>query len=50
METSLTTENSEAVSPVGVLEAALPVPCCPPQSLALRRAHSGNPLSERAMP
>lgn len=50
METSLTMENSEAVSPMRALGAPLPVPCCPPQSLALRRAHSGNPLSERAMP
>lgn len=47
MVTSLTTENSEAVFPVRGLGVALPGPCCPPQSLALPRAHSGNVLSER---
>lgn len=43
METSLTTENSGAVSPARALGAALPAPCCPPRHLALTRAHSGNP-------
>lgn len=43
METSLTTENSEAVSLVRALGAALLAPGCPPQSLALPRAHSRNP-------
>ena len=43
VETSLATENSEAVSPVGALGAALPAPGCPPQYLALTRARSANP-------
>lgn len=50
METSLTTENSEAVSPVRALGAASPALCGPPQSSALTRAHSGSPCSESAMP
>lgn len=50
METSLTTENSEAVSPVRALGAASPALCGPPQSSALTRAQSGSPCSESAMP